>query len=176
MKWVLGVEFVVPFSSRSQVVNFLKWKHHYLRENNAIFQSNYDLFTQYLFLKEKKESFDDFFMTTWEQDNKSERKKEPQIPRLGQIRLWNIQLFIPQNKNSSWLILPYSTNVHYHIAVLKSLQSCLLCMKNGNAFTSSTQQQTQYCISFLLRMLDRQRGNCEPNSFHFSMKMPPGPT
>ena len=32
----------------------------------------------------KKVSFDDFFMTTWERENESERKKEPQIPRLSQ--------------------------------------------------------------------------------------------
>ena len=42
------------FSSRSQVVNFLKWKHHHLSENIAIFHSNYDLFTQYIFLNEKR--------------------------------------------------------------------------------------------------------------------------
>ena len=39
------------------------------------------IFTQYLFLNEKKVSFDDFFMTTWERE--SERKKEPQILRLS---------------------------------------------------------------------------------------------
>ena len=42
------------FSFRSQVVNFLKWKHHYLSENIAIFHSNDDLFPQYLFLNEKR--------------------------------------------------------------------------------------------------------------------------
>ena len=47
--------FFLSFSfSCSQVVNFLKWKHHYLSENIAIFHSNYDLFTQYLFLNEKR--------------------------------------------------------------------------------------------------------------------------
>ena len=30
----------------------------------------------------KKMSFDEFLMTTWEQENESDRKKEPQIPRL----------------------------------------------------------------------------------------------
>ena len=29
----------------------------------------------------KKVSFDDFLVTTWEQENESQRKKEPQIPR-----------------------------------------------------------------------------------------------
>ena len=53
-----GAEFVVSFFlsllfSRSQVVNFFKWKHHYLSENIAIFHSNDDLFNQYLFLNEK---------------------------------------------------------------------------------------------------------------------------
>ena len=31
----------------------------------------------------KKVSFDDFFMTTWEQEKKSKRKKEPQYPHLN---------------------------------------------------------------------------------------------
>ena len=35
----------------------------------------------------KKVSFDDFFMTTWARENESERKKEPQIPRL--CSFWN---------------------------------------------------------------------------------------
>ena len=35
---------------------------------------NFNLFTQYLF-ERKKVSFDDFFMTTWEQENESEGKK-----------------------------------------------------------------------------------------------------
>ena len=30
----------------------------------------------------KKLSFDDFLMTTWVRENESERKKEPEIPRL----------------------------------------------------------------------------------------------
>ena len=33
-------------------------------------------------LKRKKVSFDDFYMTTWERGNESERKMEPQIPHL----------------------------------------------------------------------------------------------
>ena len=54
---------MVPFSSRSQVVNFFKWKHHYFHSNEL-----------------KKVSFDDFFMTTWERENKSERKKNHKLP------------------------------------------------------------------------------------------------
>ena len=76
----LGAEFVVRFSSRSQFVNFLKWKHHSLSKNIVIFHSNDDLFTQYHFLNEKKVSFNDFFMMTWERENERE-KTEPQIPR-----------------------------------------------------------------------------------------------
>ena len=38
--------------------------------------------------EQKKLSFDDFLMTTSERENESERKKEPQIPRL--IYLFNI--------------------------------------------------------------------------------------
>ena len=39
------------------------------------------IFLQYLFLNKKKVSFGDFFMMTWDQENQSEVKKEPQIPR-----------------------------------------------------------------------------------------------
>ena len=46
--------FPLALFSCSQVVNFLKWKHHYLSENIAIFHSNDDLFTKYLFLNEKR--------------------------------------------------------------------------------------------------------------------------
>ena len=52
-------------------------------ENIAILHSNNNFFTQYLFLK--KVSFDDFFMTMWEQENESVRKKELQIPRLTDL-------------------------------------------------------------------------------------------
>ena len=31
-------------------------------------------------------SFDNFYLTTWEQENKSESKKEPQIPRLNSFK------------------------------------------------------------------------------------------
>ena len=56
MRWWLkaGRNLWFLFSSRSQVVNFLKWKHYHLSENIAIFHSNYDLFTQYIFLNEKR--------------------------------------------------------------------------------------------------------------------------
>ena len=40
--------------------------------------------------------FYDFFMTTWEQDNKSERKKEPQISRLG-VPWPKLQFWFPAN-------------------------------------------------------------------------------
>ena len=70
--------------SRSQVVNFLKWIHHYLSENISIFHPNDDLFTQYLFFNKKNVSFDDFFITTWERER--ERKKEPQILRLSHVQ------------------------------------------------------------------------------------------
>ena len=84
--WIVGSKFsqseffplaLVPSLSfsRSQVVNFLKWKHHYFSENIAIFHSNDNLFTQYLFLNKKKVSFDDFFIKTWQWENESERKK-----------------------------------------------------------------------------------------------------
>ena len=41
------------------------------------------LFYSKPFFERKKLSFDDFLMTTWEQKNKSKRKKEPEIQRLG---------------------------------------------------------------------------------------------
>ena len=40
------------------------------------------IFSPNTFFEQKKVSFDDFYMTTWEQENESERKKDPQIPRL----------------------------------------------------------------------------------------------
>ena len=79
LKWlgrgICGSFFLSLSFSCSQVVNFLKWKNHYLSKNITIFHSNDDFFTQYLFLNEKKVSFDDFFMTIWERENESERKK-----------------------------------------------------------------------------------------------------
>ena len=63
MKWfhpwagILGTEFVVPFSSLSSSLKsstFLREKHHYLRENIAIFLSNDIFFTQYLFLNKNR--------------------------------------------------------------------------------------------------------------------------
>ena len=75
---------LVPFSSRSlalQVVNFWKWKHQYLRENIALFHSNDDLFTQYQFLNKER-----CHLMTFSWRLESERKKEPQIPRLCAFR------------------------------------------------------------------------------------------
>ena len=51
---ICGSFFLSHSLSRSQVFNFLKWKHPYLSKNIAIFHSNDDFFTQYLFMYEKR--------------------------------------------------------------------------------------------------------------------------
>ena len=113
----LGAEFVVPFSSRSQVVikkssndNFVcsKLYHSKGAEFLVLFLSLSFSCSQVVIKKSSNEKnfgskkdfewkrhhlcelchfvFDDFLMTTWEQENKSERKKEPKIPRLNQLQ------------------------------------------------------------------------------------------
>ena len=62
---IYGFFFLSISFPHSQVVNFFKWKHHYLSKNIAIFHP-IPLFEQ------KKVSFDDFFMMTWKQE--SEKK------------------------------------------------------------------------------------------------------
>ena len=67
--------FLLLFSfSCSQFVNFLKLKHYYFSDNITIFYSNEDFFTQFILWVKK--------IVNWEQENESERKMEPQIPRL----------------------------------------------------------------------------------------------
>ena len=51
---ICGSFFLLLSFSRSQVINFWKWKHHYLSKNITIFHSNDDFFTQYLFLNKQK--------------------------------------------------------------------------------------------------------------------------
>ena len=48
----------------------------------------------------KKVSFDDFFMVTWEREKESERKKEPQIPRLNHFLIMKFQVKWYENTNS----------------------------------------------------------------------------
>ena len=69
-----------------------------------------------------KLSFDDFLMTTSEQENESERKKEPQIPRLKiQIPLQKIVQSIAQcevnssSKESTILLCAYSWGPHVEL-------------------------------------------------------------
>ena len=72
---VLGAVFVVLFSSHSC---FLALKSStFFSENIIIWVKTLPYFTH---LNKKKVSFDEFFMMTWEGENESERKKEPQIP------------------------------------------------------------------------------------------------
>ena len=75
---ICGSFFLLLSFSCSEVVNFFKWKNH-LNENIAIFHSNDALFSQYVFFEQKKASFVDFLMTTWEQESDSERKKKAQF-------------------------------------------------------------------------------------------------
>ena len=63
--------FFLSFSS-SQVVNFIKWKHHCLSENIIFFHSNDDLFTQYLFLNKKRCHLMNF---SWRLESKRTRGK-----------------------------------------------------------------------------------------------------
>ena len=65
------------------------WEHHYLSENIIILYFNFfDFLLKWWFFhpfslfEQKKVPFDVFYMMTWEQENKSERRKEPQIPGL----------------------------------------------------------------------------------------------
>ena len=52
----------------------------YVSQVHTIFHWYGDVFTQSLFLNKKRVPFDDFLVTPWVQENKSERQKEPQIP------------------------------------------------------------------------------------------------
>ena len=45
----------------------------------------------------KKVSFDDFLVTTWQREDKSQRKKEPQIPYPSDLSFFNFKLFYWQN-------------------------------------------------------------------------------
>ena len=75
---VLGTEFVVPFSSHCCSLAFkssIFWI-----ENIIIWVRTLPYFTQWFFFHPiplfewKKVLFDDIFVTTWEQENKNERK------------------------------------------------------------------------------------------------------
>ena len=78
----LSAEFVVPFSSRSLALKLSTS----LSENIIIWVKTLLYFTQMIIFSPnttfwtKKVSFDNFFMLTWEWENKSDRKKKPQIP------------------------------------------------------------------------------------------------
>ena len=93
---ICGSFFLWLSTSRSQVVikksshdNFFhsKWR---LSEKMTSFYWKFQNFGL------KTLSFDDFLMTTWEPEVESQRKKEPQIPRLGY--LWKLQIFMGRMK------------------------------------------------------------------------------
>ena len=72
----------------SQTVSFLS-------KNIVIWLKTSSFFTEVIIFSPnpsfwtKKVSSDDFFMTIWKQENKSERKKEPQVPRLWNPKFTN---------------------------------------------------------------------------------------
>ena len=73
-----------------------------------------DLFTQYLFLNKKKVSFDDFFMTTWERENESKRKKEPQILRQEHAMFKNTNAKIQDWNSRIMQFSSYEASVRQH--------------------------------------------------------------
>ena len=50
----------------------------------------------YINFNKEKLSFDDFLMTTWEGENESQRKKEPQIPLTLTSEMWDTWIGIEQ--------------------------------------------------------------------------------
>ena len=87
-KEVLGEEIIIwvkygnvftetPFLNQKIVIHQVTF---WLLQNDKVFTQMMIFFTH--FFERKNLSFDDFLMTTWERENKSERKKKPQIPRL----------------------------------------------------------------------------------------------
>ena len=87
---ICGSFFLSLSFSRSQVINFFKWKHQYLSENIAIFRSNDDLLTQSHFWKKK------CHLMTFSWQNESEktrvRKKKNQKFRTIECRQVSQQL------------------------------------------------------------------------------------
>ena len=93
---LIGAEFVVPFSSRSLALKS-SWKSHQMtpflfKKRNRVKKSLFEWkhchisfkwwsFHPIPIFERKKCHLMTFFMTTWERENESERKKEPQIPR-----------------------------------------------------------------------------------------------
>ena len=73
---------MVPFFSRSHSLALKSSNDNLFCSKCWSFHSNYDAFTQTPFFELKRLPFDDFLMATSLQENKSERKKEPAIPRL----------------------------------------------------------------------------------------------
>ena len=80
-----GAEFVVPFFSGSRSLALkLSSKSHQMTPfffQNEDWEQNDVILVKTLSVW-KKMSFDEVLMMTWEHENTSQRKKEPQIPRL----------------------------------------------------------------------------------------------
>ena len=112
---------MVLFSSRSQVVNFFtKWKHHYLSENIAKFQSNDNLFTQYLFLNKKNGVIwwllhDNLRGREQEWEEKGSTNSAPK-PCFKIVTVWKVykknQLFLPYNEFD---ILEWRSMTHFFL-------------------------------------------------------------
>ena len=81
--------------SRTQVVTemVIKWQ---------LFCSKKKYEWKLCHFEQNKLSFDDFLMTTWEQENESERKKEPQILRLDLCSQWD-EIFLKGNSCFHWI-------------------------------------------------------------------------
>ena len=67
---VIGVEFLILFSSRSCFLALML----------SLKSRQMTSLSEIIIIWVKTSSFDDFFLTTWERENESDRKKEPQIP------------------------------------------------------------------------------------------------
>ena len=102
--WFLFSLALVPSLSTRQLfkvkTSLFQWKHHPFSLKSWSFHIIF-------FFEQKKEISDDFFMTTWERENKSERKKEPQIPHLYCNRL-TVQSSNQSDQKTNHLILKFS--------------------------------------------------------------------
>ena len=67
-------------------------------QNDEFFTQMMIFFTQTPFYERENLSFDDFLMTTWEQEN--ERKKEPEILRLSVGSTKSSQMCVKMNYSS----------------------------------------------------------------------------
>ena len=115
--------FFLLLSSRHRKV--IKWQ--FILFKMTKFSLKWWWFHLNFFFEQKKLPFDDFLMTTWEQENESKRKKKPQIPRLievlflcnsHQMRSWQNALMGTAN-----IFCP----MHMHSCCFDVWHGCTLC-------------------------------------------------